>query len=250
MRHGSFRFLRILSWVGLCAVGACGHGGGGGPPAPPTYALSFDGVDDLADFAFPSFGSGGAWTVEAWLNPTALLPNAGSYAGLVRDPGVWVLTLDSDQTSFSYVVCVPGCNAAPSATGTLQTGAWQHVAGVFDGSEIRIYLNGGLVGSVAQPGSSGGVAQVIVGYWGSGFAGLMDEVRVWDVVRSQAQIQATMGSILTGSEAGLQAYWRFEETSGQTLNDATPNGRNGTLGASGLVAADDPARVLGGAPVS
>lgn len=41
------------------------------------------------------------------------------------------------------------------------------------------------------------------------FEGEIDEMRVWNVARTEAQIKATMSSSLTGSEPGLVAYWRF-----------------------------------------
>ncbi|MFK5971063.1 MAG: hypothetical protein QM487_13225 [Candidatus Marithrix sp.] len=41
------------------------------------------------------------------------------------------------------------------------------------------------------------------------FSGEIDEVRIWSVARSQAEIQASMNSTLTGSESGLAAYYNF-----------------------------------------
>ncbi|MBF0451876.1 MAG: hypothetical protein HQK75_14320, partial [Candidatus Magnetomorum sp.] len=61
------------------------------------------------------------------------------------------------------------------------------------------------------------------------FNGQIDEVRIWNVSRSETQIRETMCKRLTGNETGLVAYYRFDHTSGTTLLDLSGNGYNGTL---------------------
>lgn len=74
------------------------------------------------------------------------------------------------------------------------------------------------------------------------FAGQVGEIRIWDRARTVNEINATMNSSLVATTVGLVAYYRFEEGGGQTVNDLTGNGNDGTLGDSGSIAADDPAR--------
>jgi hypothetical protein len=241
--------LGLLPWLALPALAACGgSGGGGGSPAPASQALSFDGVDDLARFDFP-IASSTTFTFEAWINPTALLPLAQP-TGIVLLDGGHTLFLASDQTRLAQSISVPGTTSVTSPVGTLQAGTWQHVAGVYDGADIRVYRNGVLVGTTPHPGTGSGSTQVRLGTWLGFYVGLIDEVRVWNTARTAGEIQAAMGSILTGTETGLLAYWRFEEAGGQGLLDTTPNDRDGTLGADANAAADDPTRVTPGAPVS
>jgi hypothetical protein len=236
-----------VPWLTLPALIACG-GSGGGAPTPTGRALSFDGVDDLARFVFPVAGSA-TFTFEAWINPTTLLPLAQP-AGIVLLESAHTLYLAQDQSRLAQSISVPGTTSVASPVGTLQAGVWQHVAGVYDGADIRVYRNGVLVGTTPHPGVGSGTTQVTLGLWLGYFDGLIDEVRVWNTARTAGEIQAAMGSILTGSETGLRAYWRFEEASGQVLFDLTPGDRHGTLGADVNVAADDPTRVTPGAPVS
>ncbi|MFM6633136.1 MAG: LamG-like jellyroll fold domain-containing protein [Microcystis panniformis] len=61
------------------------------------------------------------------------------------------------------------------------------------------------------------------------FKGEMDEVRVWNIARTQAEIQANLSQKLTGKEQGLVGYWNFEESAGNTVYDLTANKNNGTL---------------------
>jgi hypothetical protein len=81
-------------------------------------------------------------------------------------------------------------------------------------------------------------------------SGSLDEIRIWNIARSQQEIQAAMNSCLAGDESGLVGYWRLDETSGQLIIDSSPSGNHGTLGANDAVGADDPARSLSFAPVS
>src|SRR5262245_46555745 len=48
--------------------------------------------------------------------------------------------------------------------------------------------------------------------------------------RSPVQIQSSMSTARTGSGTGLVGYWRFNEGSGTTVSDRSPNAHNGTLG--------------------
>ena len=61
------------------------------------------------------------------------------------------------------------------------------------------------------------------------FNGGLDEVRLWNVVRTQSQVQAAMLSELTGTEPGLAAYWRFNEGTGATVADDSPSNHTATL---------------------
>jgi hypothetical protein len=49
----------------------------------------------------------------------------------------------------------------------------------------------------------------------------MDNVRIWNTVRSQAQIVNGMYTPVTGAESGLVAGWNFSETNGATASDVT-----------------------------
>jgi hypothetical protein len=55
--------------------------------------------------------------------------------------------------------------------------------------------------------------------------GALDEVRIWNVARTQAQIQSSMNQHLTGSEPGLVGYWQFDGD----VKDKSPYQNNGTI---------------------
>ena len=60
------------------------------------------------------------------------------------------------------------------------------------------------------------------------FFGLIDEVRIWNIARSEEEIAATMSPPLSDKSEGLLAYWRFEGE-GESVVDATGNGNDGKL---------------------
>jgi hypothetical protein len=151
-----------------------------------------------------------------------------------------VLFLDqADYSNWGLSICTPGCNAATSGPGSLKENKWQFLAGTYDGSTITIYLNGTQVGSQPLSGAVSAYNYLVIGLWSTSFNGLIDDVRLWNVVRSPSEVKADQSSSPTGSVPGLVGYWRFNEGSGQTVDDSTSHNNNGVLGAAG-----DPAWVL------
>ena len=113
--------------------------------------------------------------------------------------------------------------------------AWVHYALVASqsGTAMRIYANGNLIAS--KTGMSPfvrGSFELRIGGPGFPYNGRLDEFRIWNTARSQAQIQASLGAPLTGNETNLLLYYRFDSASGTVAtNSATLTGTayNGTL---------------------
>jgi hypothetical protein len=59
--------------------------------------------------------------------------------------------------------------------------------------------------------------------------GCIDEVRVWNTVRSPEEIRDNMYRALSGAEEGLAGYWPLDEGTGTTIHDQTGNGQDGTV---------------------
>jgi hypothetical protein len=68
------------------------------------------------------------------------------------------------------------------------------------------------------------------------FQGQLDEVQIWSIARSAAQIQQVLFQPLVGNESGLAAYYRMSNGSGTILTDDSVNSWDGTLldGANGV----------------
>jgi hypothetical protein len=66
----------------------------------------------------------------------------------------------------------------------------------------------------------------------TGWQGKIDEFRVWNVFRTEAEIKASMKVMLKGNEPGLIAYYKFDEGTGTTIADATGDASNAAKMAS------------------
>jgi hypothetical protein len=80
------------------------------------------------------------------------------------------------------------------------------------------------------------------------FTGTIDDVRVWNVARTEQEIRDNMHRSLQGNEPGLIGYWRFDEGQGQIVQDMTSNQNHGTLGMDAGIGSDDPSWELSTRP--
>jgi len=213
------------------------------PVGKNANALSFDGTNDLVNLGTSSslkFSS--SFTAELWVQSAnwavtgaqqTLLScfESGGYGITLTTNGNLNFFIRSSLTGTSYVgVSYPVSN--------LTNSTWYHVAGSFDGRYIRMYINGALVGTY-DIGGSGTVAYtypsnpVFIGAdptdnatpQGLYFAGQIDELRLWNIARTETQIQSAMNEELDPSDAtetaGLVSYYTF--------NQGMPSGTNSGL---------------------
>ncbi len=117
-------------------------------------------------------------------------------------------------------------------------GQWTHYAFVASqsGNSMTVYTNGVLLATKTgmTPFVRGNYELDLggAGVNGMGFNGYLDEFRVWNTARSQAQIQANFTNTLAGNEPNLLLYYKFDATNGTVAtNFATATGPtyNGTL---------------------
>lgn len=99
-------------------------------------------------------------------------------------------------------------------TGAVSNSSWHHVAGTYDGAQIRTYIDGVLAGSTPLTGAIlSPPAEMRIGAGngtgGENWQGLIDEVRIWSVARTQAEIQASM-NVPIFNAVNLIAAWHFE----------------------------------------
>ncbi|MEM7517556.1 MAG: LamG domain-containing protein, partial [Planctomycetota bacterium] len=221
-------------------------------------ALLFDGVDDLCFIAdtFNDFDFDSAFTMEAWVRVDTAQPNAGI---VTTDGDSGILGVAGGQNAATIVV-PDGDTFFQSAVGaslSLPTGTWTHHAGSFDGTTMRVYSNGQLVGSNdlnSPPESVADATAMICGYRTNvfdvpqPFAGALDEVRIWNTVRSDAEIALTALCPPIFPQTDLVGYYKFDEGFGQRIEDSSGYQNHGWLGADGLAASDDPVRIASDAP--
>jgi hypothetical protein len=99
---------------------------------------------------------------------------------------------------------------------------WLHVAMTWDGANttLRTYVNGALRITTKSPDSKKLITTASLFYLGCNppyygcFNGLYDELRVWNVRRTDAEILAAYDKALVGNEPGLVGYYKFDEAPG------------------------------------
>ena len=208
------------------------------------YALDFDGSNDYVSLGTSAtLRPANTVSVEAWV----YAHTAGTWVAIFGnlfdtgsdEAGYGLFTYDNTGNMMFWVQTSGGTTNGygnyPQAT--LPLNEWTHFAGTYDGSNLRLYVNGVLEDTDAKTGSidySSSPLDARIGQYyddneSEEFNGLIDELRIWNDARTQTEIRDNMCKKLAGNEAGLLAYYRMDNASGTTIVDRTSNSLNGTL---------------------
>ncbi|HVF95752.1 MAG TPA: LamG-like jellyroll fold domain-containing protein, partial [Flavisolibacter sp.] len=178
-------------------------------------ALSFDGTDDYISIG-KSLLAGSSYTKEAWVYATKSTVLPGNIVSSVGSP-FWVSANRLRAGNNNATADVVDNTDFPTNT-------WVHVAVTYDGTSgaMRLYRNGALVASGMGTTAYANENNYIGAWYNNAtpgtesfWGGSIDEVRIWNTVRSQAQIQANMWNELDPANAsqtsGLVAYYIFNQ---------------------------------------
>ena len=200
----------------------------------PTTGLVFDGNDDYVDAGTGVDLSNKSFSVEFWAKKNVLSSgNDDHIIGLgdntTNNNALHIGFRGNNNFTFAFF------GNDLDAPSNLADTDWHHWAVTYDAvSTARtIYRDGVQVANGSSPSSFLGTGNLKIGRAYNAdnnyFNGVVDEVRIWTVAKTQSEIQTDMNSCLTGTETGLLAYYQFEDGTGTTLTDITPNGNDGTL---------------------
>ena len=185
-------------------------------------------------------------TVEAWVNPADTAAANGEIIGNYSSPlNQLQFLLRRDNGGYNFFVDAgSGFQNVYSGRGVATIGTWQHLAGVWDGSKIMIYVNGALKATttgITGPHLNSTVTNSVVMCYepagaGEPFNGGLDEVRIWKRALCQSEIQNGMNGELKLPQTGLLAYYPLNEGMSEANNftvtavaDSSGNNYNGTL---------------------
>lgn len=222
-------------------------------------SIDFDGVDDYVTFGNTATLGLSTFTLEAWvrMDGTGVVTSTGTggtsaYAIVTKGRGEAESPANLNMNYFMGIT--PGGNLAADfeeASGAntglnhpvigdivLSQNVWYHVAVSYGAGEWKLYVNGVLDKSKTEAGSpvpnsiSIQHAGVGTGMSSTGaregyFNGKIDEVRIWNVVRTATEIANNYKNELTAG-TGLVGRWGFNECSGTTANTSVGS-VNGTL---------------------
>ena len=220
-----------------------------------NYALNFDGSNEYVQISNSSDINTGSnnhsqKTIEAWFSVdnkdlTSRKQTIYEQGGTVRGLNIYI---------YGGALYVGGWNEPSNesnwnpgtflSTSSIENNTWYHVAFTLDGGSsvssnaFKGYLNGVEFGSGdgSKLWNHGGDVSLARnkdtkfhdGDYNSAkyFDGKIDEVRLWNATRTQAQIFSKKDTVLNGDESGLIAYYNFQENSGSVANDNQTQANN------------------------
>lgn len=182
---------------------------------------------------------GDQYTAEAWVRLSTDIPVDGvgsTIVGQHADATDAKGTLDIHLGRLRFLI-----NTSQSQHHELMSdhpvplGVWTHMAGVYDGVHMKLYIDGQQAGELPVTGSITGYDKRrgtrLGGYSGTyagdcWLDGDIDEVRIWDVARTREQLRFDMFHPIQ-ARTGLIGYWRFDEGSGSSTADLSGNDHHG-----------------------
>ena len=202
----------------------------------PNYQLQFNGTGQVTIPHSTTLNPVIPFTIELWVKFNQLIDNTaywliGKGTATSGSGGYdFVMDISSGQFRFNlvkYYIIDQRVNISP-----LEVDTWYHFQAVQRSTSVTYYINGNPFGSYTHSGNY----QM---YTANAYMGknrttalssnmILDEVRFWNIQKSQQEIQQTMNSHLIGNEQGLQGYWNFNNGSGSTIYDLSLNSNNGT----------------------
>jgi hypothetical protein len=171
-----------------------------------------------------------AWTIEFWFIfplPPSTWCNTFIHGLPYRD---YVILVNSGQLGVYKESWKQGYHFCGYNFSELSAG-WHHLTAVGKDCQTIFYIDGQNVG-MSDYQSRTEVHEIGNYLKGGAPWGTFDELRIWNRARSEAEIQADLHYRLEGNEPDLEAYWRFDENTGNVIHDLTGNGHNGTLNGS------------------
>ncbi|MEI6695404.1 MAG: LamG-like jellyroll fold domain-containing protein [Bacteroidota bacterium] len=188
--------------------------------------LDFDGTNDYINVPSGSTLVAGATAVSmtGWFFDSQLGYGQGMMGIRGTGGAFYMIQLGSGTIECRFVNAANTLFQVVAPASTVIPNIWQHYAWVYDGTAVKLYLNGNLVGSAAASGTFGTTALPFViglspatGY-NFYYKGHIDEVSLWKKALTQAEIQNMILNEPIGNEQDLKLYYKF--------NQGAPGGNN------------------------
>src|SRR3989344_1315771 len=213
-------------------------------------ALDFDGNNDYVSVGDSvNLDIVGSITVATWVRANSFGVCGDEERLVFKGTGpsngnIYTLGIGDSKAMFSlHLAIFSGSNcqgSSPCIAGntTLATNRWYYLVGTYDGTVIRIYVDGRLDGS--QNAVSTGTADanaVLFGARSDGqdtLTGSLDEVRIYNRALTSSEVERLYKlqkpKVASGVDnTGLVGYWAFEEGVGTRAEDSSDNNNTGTL---------------------
>jgi len=200
-------------------------------------ALSFDGEDYVKVADNPSLNPTTAITIEVMFYPSSTPSAPTDLVGKRNsaNDGSFILTFDSTNKIFLWIRHLDSWIGLRSKTALL--GRWCHTIGVYDGLQLKLYLDGSLDATRSYEGAiddASGIP-VTLGYsprTGRYLTGFIAFARIYDRALSESEVEHNYNCISTGDTPvtdGLVLWLDTDSVQGDTWMDKSGYGNNGTI---------------------
>jgi len=199
--------------------------GGGGTPVPPgptplaqvnnVYSMEFDTLADESVSVGNTLTNGfSQLSISLWANFASVPTNR--VLGLASKDNTNERSFDLryiQNTGVNFLVSTNGINTAATPyypKASISAGQWYHFVGVYDGSNVLLYVNGvpigsptALTGSLQNTTSEFFIGKRGFGTTNTGFDGKLDEIGIFNTALTDAEIQSIYNATETGKTADL-----------------------------------------------
>lgn len=182
-------------------------------------ALSFNGAQKVTT---PTLNIGSSFTVGFWVKPTTLYDYGDPVSAGAADKWLTFVTYANGGMGHTIGDGNAWGNTISQSAGTLVNNQWYYFTGTYNGTNTQFFINGIAVGGTAvntgytinQPFSIGSRA----GYFYY-FKGLVDELKIYNYVRTQKQILQDMNAGNPMSQKTPILWYKFDEGQGTVVNN-------------------------------
>ncbi len=169
-------------------------------------------------------------TLEAWVNPSTV---NGSWRDVIYkgNDNYYLEATSTNASKPDGGLIAGGSYADAYGTAALPANTWSYLTETYDGATLRLYVNGTQVASTAHTGSiSTSTNPLQIGgdsLYGQYFAGMIDEVRVYNTALTATQIQTDQATPISptgptysvgGSVSGLSGTVVLQDNGGDNLS--------------------------------
>lgn len=209
--------------------------------------LHFDRIDDYVEVPNASqyIANSNAVSMAGWFYTDQLAYGQGMMGfrgGGTGNGEMYLIQLDNGIIECRFINST-GFYEYVAPAFTIQPEVWQHVAWVYDGTKVQLFIDGVLKGSTAASGVIAstnrpfGIGKSIFGTFNFVYGGRVDEVTLWNKALTATDLQDMMANELTGSEPGLQLYYKFNQgvpgedntSISKLISEVEPGPRDGNL---------------------
>jgi hypothetical protein len=192
-------------------------------------ALSLNGSNQYASASSAQViptSTSSTFSIEAWIKQPASRSSGTLYQVVSQGnlSAQFYLKIYNGSLIFSRT----GYLAENTCSVGIPTEQWTHVAVVVGNTSQSCYINGAPAGSFTQSSSTAIGTKFAVGQYapagGEFFLGEIDEVKIWNTSRSQAQIQSDLKTYGGTLASGLVAYYDFNDLSNTTIVNRSSGG--------------------------